>query len=500
MTARVKILWLGGLLLLGSGAFGTWMLSSGSHSVVYAASIGPSHSLGVSHSLGPNHNLSPGQVPLQTGFEPAVKKILPAVVNVSCTKVLKSPGLSDPKLRQFFEENFGRLPHQMRENSLGSGVVVTRDGYILTNSHVVEEADSIHVSLPDGREFDAKVIGNDKQSDLAVLKIDAQNLPVADWGAPDRVAVGDFALAVGNPFGVGETVTMGIVSAMGRGGLGIEDIENFIQTDASINPGNSGGPLVNANGNVIGINTAIITGGSGGSQGIGFAIPAAMARSVMDQIVKSGKVTRGWLGVTAQPLSPEIAKSFGLPQDSKGALIGDVAPNGPAAKAGLHTGDVILSLNGAGVVDPRQLGLKISQIAPGTAVKLRISRDGKEMEVTATLGEMPGDEPKQVSSAPAEANDAKPELGANLAPLTPDLRENLKIAPDQPGLLVAEVEPGSPAAQAGLEHGDVIQELNRKPVSTVDAFQSAMDKAGPDPQLLTIDRAGSHSFVSVSMK
>jgi serine protease Do len=211
-------------------------------------------------------------------------------------------------------------------------------------------------------------------------------------------------------------------------------------------------------------------------------------------------VTRAWLGVTAQPLSPEIAKSFGLSPETKGALIGDVAPDGPAAKAGLQMGDAILSLNGVGVLDPRQLGLKISQMAPGSSVKLKIFRDRKEMEITAALGQMPGDEPKQVSSAPAKTEDEKPELGATLAPLTPELREHLNMRADQPGLLVTEVEPGSPAAQAGLDHGDIIQELNRKPVSTPDAFQSAMDKAGPDPQLLTIDRAGSHSFASVSMK
>jgi serine protease Do len=482
MIARLRTFWLGAVLLLAGGVLGGWMYSAGDRSVVHAASLGP------------------GQVELQNGFGPAVKRILPAVVNISCTRVIKSPALSDPALRQFLEDNFGRLPHHMRESSLGSGVIVARDGYILTNSHVVEEADSVRVSIPDGREFEAKIVGRDKQSDLAVLKIDAHNLPVADWGGPDPVSVGDIALAVGNPFGVGETVTMGIVSAMGRGGLGIEDIENFIQTDASINPGNSGGPLVNANGNLIGINTAIITGGSGGSQGIGFAVPAEMARTVMDQIVKSGKVTRGWLGVTAQPLTPEVAKSFGLSPETKGALIGDVAPNGPAAKAGLQMGDVILSMNGVGVVDPRLLGLKISQMAPGTPVKLKISRDGKEMEITAALSQMPGEEPSKVSSAPAKTEETKPELGATLEPLTPELREHLNLPSDLPGLLVTEVDPGSPAAQAGLEHGDVIQELNRKPVGSVDAFQSAVDKGGLDPQLLTIDRAGSHSFVSVSVK
>jgi serine protease Do len=483
MTARVKILSLGGLLLLASGVFGGWMHSSGSHSVVYAATVGPA------------------QLSLQTGFEPAVRKILPAVVNISCTKIVKPPALSDPAFREFYKNNFGRLPHHMRENSLGSGVITTRDGYILTNNHVVEQADSVRISLPDGREFDAKVIGSDKESDLAVLKIDAHDLPVVSWGGADPVSVGDFALAIGNPFGVGETVTMGIVSATGRGGLGIEDIENFIQTDASINPGNSGGPLVNVNGNLIGINTAIITGGNGGSQGIGFAVPASMARNVMDQILKTGRVTRGWMGVTAQPLTPEVAKSFGLPPDSKGALIGDVAPSGPAAKAGLQMGDVIVSLDGAGVADPRQLGLRIAQMAPGSSVKLKVVRDRKELEITAALGEMPGENPKKISSLAAEtAGDAKPELGATLAPLTPELRDPFNVRGDQPGLLVIEVEPGSPAAQAGLDHGDVIQELNRKPVSSLDAFQSAMDKAGTDPQLLTIERAGNHSFVSVSMK
>src|SRR5262249_48275966 len=252
-----------------------------------------------------------------------------------------------------------------REHSLGSGVIVSSDGHILTNNHVVNGATEIKVSLPDKREMDAKVVGTDPKTDIAVLKIDAKDLPTLPLGDSTKMRVGDFVIAVGNAFGVGEAVTMGIISATGRGGLGIEDYEDFIQTDAAVNPGNSGGALVNVNGELIGINTAILSGG-GGNVGVGFAVPVNMARTVMNQIIKTGRVTRGWLGVAIQPMTPSIAKAIGVSGESQGALVADVAADSPAARAGLVKGDIITELNGQAVTDSRALSLKVSEMAPGT--------------------------------------------------------------------------------------------------------------------------------------
>ena len=481
MQARGKISGFATLVFLLGGVVGAWLVGSGGPSVVQAASIGS------------------GQVSLQNGFEPAVRKILPAVVTVSSSKVLKQPKLlSDPAFREFFENNFGKLPHRMRENSVGSGVIATSDGCVITNSHVVDGADAVRVSLLDGREFEARVIGSDKQSDLAVLKIEGKNLPTANFGGPDPVEIGDFALAIGNAFGVGQTVTLGIISATGRGGMGIEDLEDFIQTDAAINPGNSGGPLVNANGNLIGINTAILTGGSGVNQGVGFAVPVPMVRYVMDHILKDGKVVRGWLGVTAQAVTPELAESFHLPGDPHGALVGDVDPSGPAAKAALKTGDIIEEINGANVPASRQLGLKISQMAPGAAVRLKIFRDGKELEKSVTLAEMPQDEKETPAAAATEPS--KPELGAAVGPVPDEAKQSLKLPAGSGGVFVTSIDPGSAAAQAGLEHGDVIQEVNHKPVQDVNGFQATLDSAGKRPLLMLVDRAGKHFFATARLR
>jgi len=438
-----------------------------------------------------------GQVSLQNGFEPVVKKVLPTVVNIASSKVVKSPLLSDPLFRQFFENNFGRqfrAPREQRQQSLGSGVITTQDGYILTNSHVVEGADDVKISLSDRREFDAKVIGTDNRSDLAVIKINAKDLPFASFGAPDRVNVGDFALAIGNPFGVGQTVTMGIISATGRGGLGIEDYEDFIQTDAAINPGNSGGALVNVNGTLIGINTAILTGGGGGSQGVGFAIPMTMARNVMDQIIKTGKVVRGWLGVSVQTMNRDMAKAFNLPGEPRGALIGDVTPQSPAEKVGLRKGDIILVVDGTELRDSRQLSLRISQMSPGNTVKLRIFRDGKETEHSVTLGEMPARESGEALGAVKP--DSGSRLGIAVEPLTPSIKQELKLPASTTGLVIAEIEPGSAAAEAGLQPGDIIQEVNRKPIEDVTAFQQLV-RSAKEPLLLLVNRRGSHRFVTV---
>ncbi len=335
---------------------------------------------------------------------PAAKVAMPAVVKISASKVVKTPaGFSDqqipPMFRQFFggEEGFPQqAPRSHREGGLGSGVVVSPDGYILTNNHVVDSATDVLVTLPDRREFRAKVIGTDPKTDIAVLKIDASNLPVITVGNSARMQVGDAVLAIGNPYGVGQTVTMGIVSATGRTGLGIEDYEDFIQTDASINPGNSGGALVNDRGELVGINTAILAPGSGGNQGIGFAVPVNLARNVMDQIVDHGKVERAYLGVNVQEVTPAIAKAMGLSSPA-GALVSDVSPNSPAQRAGLQSGDVILAINGISVAERNQLVMNVSMMNPGQTVLLKVFRDGQTREITAQVGELPGQKVERAS-------------------------------------------------------------------------------------------------------
>jgi serine protease Do len=445
-----------------------------------------------------------GPVSFENGLAPVVEKVLPAVVNISSTKTVKIAGgnpslpfLNDPFFRQFFGRDFRgqpRIPQEQREHSLGSGVIVSPDGYILTNNHVVEGATDIRVALPDRRDFKGRVVGADPKTDLAVVKIDQRNLPTLAMGDSTKVRTGNFVLAVGDPFGVGETVTMGIVSATGRGGFGIEDIEDFIQTDAAINPGNSGGALTDVRGRLIGINTAILTGGSSGNQGVGFAIPVALAQRVMQQIIQSGKVTRGWLGVVIQPVTPQIAQAFGL-SENKGALVGDVEPGSPAARAGLQKGDVILQLNGQPIVDARALSLAASQMAPGSSVRLTIFRNGKQQDVNATLGEMPNRNPgaaSQGGSTPANALS-----GVAVSNLTPDIAQQLNLPPSTRGAVVAEVADGSPAAEAGLQRGDVIQEVNRQPVRSVTDFNNAVRQAGNKPVLLLVNSGGNTRYVVI---
>src|ERR1017187_10349424 len=332
-----------------------------------------------------------------TSVAPVVKKVAPSVVNIySTVTVHERPNqlFNDPLFRRFFGEQFGgqTQPRSHREQSLGSGVIVSPDGYILTANHVVEGADKVKVALASGeKEFDAKVIGTDPATDTAVLKVDGKNLPAITIADSDKLEVGDVVLAVGNPFGVGQTVTMGIVSALGRGGFGINNYENFIQTDAAINPGNSGGPLVDAEGRLVGINTWIFS-QTGGFQGLGFAVPINMARYVMERLISDGKIARGYLGLWLQPeLTPELAKQFKLPNMS-GALVTTVDPDSPAGKAGFEQGDFVTEFNGKKVKDMRQLRLMVSQTAPGKKVTVRILRDGKEKTLTATLGEMPREE------------------------------------------------------------------------------------------------------------
>jgi serine protease Do len=438
---------------------------------------------------------------LGTGFTPVVERALPAVVNVSSSRTVKTGGtqatpfFNDPFFRQFFGDQFSRqfqVPRERRERSLGSGVILTPDGYILTNNHVIDKATDIKVSLRDKREFKARLVGTDPKTDVAVLKIEATNLPTLTLGDSDKTRVGEIVLAIGDPFGVGETVTMGIVSATGRGNLDIEDYEDFIQTDAAINPGNSGGALINARGELVGINTAILTGGGGGNQGIGFAIPINLARQVMEQILKTGHVVRGYLGVMIQPVTPGLAKAFGL-TDVKGAIVGDVTKDSPAARAGLLKGDVIVAMNGQPVKDSLELRLKVAQTPPGTEVRFTLRREGREKDVTVKLGELPE---KAQAAAGGEAA-SSPLSGVKVEDLTPDIAEQVGVARGTLGVVVDSVADDSPASDAGLRRGDVIEEVNHRGVPNVAAFDRAVREVGSKPVLLLVNRQGTTSFVVV---
>jgi serine protease DegQ len=331
---------------------------------------------------------APASAAREASYHDAVRRAMPSVVNIFTSKEVRTqrhPLLNDPVFRRFFGD---QLPDEaQRASSLGSGVIVSASGYVLTNHHVVEAADEIEVALADGKKLLAKVVGNDPETDLAVLRVNADNLPAISFGSAENLRVGDVVLAIGNPFGVGQTVTGGIVSALGRTGLGINTFENFIQTDAAINPGNSGGALIDAAGNLVGINTAIFS-RSGGSMGIGFAIPVSTAKMVLDQIVKTGTVTRGWIGVEVQEITPPIAESFKL-GDTRGALIAGVLRGGPADKAGVKPGDVLVEVEGKPVADPTSMLNLIAALAPGRPATVRVRRQGQDVDATITVGRRP---------------------------------------------------------------------------------------------------------------
>ncbi len=440
----------------------------------------------------------PTATSLNLSFAPLVKQALPAVVSISASRMVKasdadeggSPLFNDPGLRRFFGERpNGKTPDQ-RERGLGSGVIVSADGYILTNNHVVEGANDVKVYLSDKTELKARIIGTDPKTDIAVIKVDAKGLPTLPLGDSSQVQVGDLALAIGNPFGVGKTVTMGIVSAMGRGNLGIEDYEDFIQTDAAINPGNSGGALIDTRGELIGINTAILSDGGRGNQGVGFAVPVNMARRVMEQLRKNGKVTRGYLGVMIQEVTPQLAQAFGL-HNANGALVGDVTTDSPAAKAGIVKGDVITQLNGEGFSDSRELRLKISQLAPAATVQLKVLREGQERVLSVTLAELPIEKETAKNGQP----DADSFNGLLVEKLTPEIAGQLKLPAKTNGVVIRDVDPNGKAADAGLQQGDVVQEVNRSPIMNVAEFQAAMKQSTGKTTLLLINRAGHTSYV-----
>jgi serine protease Do len=438
----------------------------------------------------------------KNGYASVVDPALPAVVNISSTKMVKQqnniPGFAfnDPFFRQFFGDQFDRqqsAPQTEREYSLGSGVILNPDGYILTNNHVVTGASDIEVFTQNKKKYRAKLIGTDPHTDIAVLKIEATNLPSLTLGDSSRLKVGDVVFAIGDPFSIGETATMGIVSATGRDlGGAIEHYEDFIQTDAAINPGNSGGALLDLHGDLVGINTAIVTGGSGGNQGVGFAIPINMARNIMEQIVDHGKVIRGHLGVAVQSVDADMAKAFGLSQGG-GALVAEVTPGSPAAKAGIERGDIILDLNGQPISAPEDLSVHIAELAPGTVAHLKVSRNGQTRDVEVTLNEL--SETAQASAG--TENVTKALQGVQVQNLTPSIARDLGVSAGTPGVVITSVDPSSAAAAAGLDRGDIIQEVNRKPIRNVADYERALSGVHNQSVLLLVSRDSTTRYVVI---
>lgn len=435
-------------------------------------------------------------------FVDVAKIATPAVVHISTTRKVAGPGRSpldpffeDPFFRRFFGDEFPKrgVPKERKEQSLGSGVIVDPGGLIVTNNHVISQADEIVVLLSDRREFKGKLIGTDPKSDIAVVKIEARDLPFLAWGDSDRLQVGEYALAVGNPFGLNQTVTAGIISAVGRANVGIAEYEDFIQTDAAINPGNSGGALVNVKGELIGINTAIFS-RSGGYMGIGFAVPSSMAKAVVDSLVKSGKVVRGWLGVSIQMVSQELAKEFGL-KDNKGVLVSDVAANSPAVKGGLLRGDVITEYDGKVVDEPNHLRNMVAQTTIGKKVRLKIMRDKREKEIELAIGELPA-EVQMSGEERLEGEVGNVLEGLEVADITPDIARELGLPRGETGVVVTSMFPGSPIEGAGLQEGDVITEINRKPVRNTKDFDSVVSRIkANESALILVTRAGRKSFI-----
>jgi Do/DeqQ family serine protease len=404
----------------------------------------------------------------------------------------------DDFLRRFFGEEAPRAPRP-RTGGVGSGVVVSDDGYILTNNHVVEGADEIHVDFTDGRNLNAKVVGTDKPSDLALLKIEGTGFKFVKLGDSNAVKVGDVVLAVGNPLNVGQTVTMGIISAKGRStGLGDGSYEDFLQTDAPINRGNSGGALVNMNGELVGINSQILS-GSGGNIGIGFAIPANMAQRVMNDLKTKGKVTRAQLGVGVQTVTADMAASLGLPHGSGGVIVSQVTPDSAAARAGIERGDVITSLNGESVRDMNTLRNRIAEAGPGSTAQLVIVRDGKERKISAKLDELDATRlargGRDDEGSPEAADGTA--LGITVSPLTPEAASRFQLPRDAKGVLVQEVDPNGRAAEAGIRAGDIIEEVNRQPVKSVDDLRAAVKRSADRPTLLLVNREGTTVFLTV---
>lgn len=427
-----------------------------------------------------------GSQPLERNWiEEVAEQVLPSVVNISSVKkvtVNRSPLFSDPFFRDFFGDG---IPRERVQQALGSGVIVSGDGYIVTSNHVVSGADEVEVRLSDERVFTAKIIGNDPKSDVAVIKIDAKDLPVIKIGKSSNLRIGSFVLALGNPYGLAGTVTHGIISALGRSGLGITEYENFIQTDAPINPGNSGGALVNMDGELIGINTAILS-QTGGNIGIGFAIPVDLVMDIVESLRKYGRVVRGWLGVTVQEITPEIAEAMEL-KTPRGVLIADVIKGSPAAEAGIRQGDVVVSINGKEVNDPSALQFLVSEIAPGTKVPVTVIRNGSRKTVTVTIGDL---SEAEVPRDTYLVEDNRFLEGARIAELSPPLRESLEVPNNVDGVVVAGVESNSPASSTGLRPGDVIVAINGRKIAGISEFKQLLQSVNGRRMEISIYRQG----------
>lgn len=432
-------------------------------------------------------------------FAELAEKVKPAVVNISTTTTVKIPGSpfrhffgpqEQGPFGDFFKHFFGDIPdREMKQQSLGSGFIIDRDGYIITNNHVVEGAEEIKVKLADGREFTAKVVGRDPKTDLALIKISSlfKNLPTLSLGDSNKIRTGDWVLAVGNPFGLEHTVTQGIISATGRV-IGSGPYDNFLQTDAPINPGNSGGPLVNLKGEVIGINSAIIATG----QGIGFAIPSNMAKAIIPQLKGKGTVIRGWIGVSIQSVTPEIAQTLGL-KKPKGALVGDVVAGGPADAGGIKRGDVIVDFDGKEVKNASDLPMIVAETPVGKTVNVKVVRDGREIDVKITVAELT--EKKLASQMAVPGRD----LGMAVDDIKPRWQNEFKIK-DKTGVVVTEVAPGSPADDAGIQAGDVIKEVNRKPIRNIKEYEESLGKIGKGkPMLFLVKRGGKTFYLSIKI-
>jgi len=440
----------------------------------------------------------PGQI-IETSkaFSEIVTAVSPTVVNISTTKVVKrdqGPFFDDPFYDFFNPFHDFNAPRKWKEKSLGSGVIVSADGYIITNNHVVDKSDEIKVTLIDRRTFKGAIVGADPKTDVAILKIDADNLLPLTWGDSDKLQVGEFVLAIGSPYGLNNTVTMGIISAVGRANVGIADYEDFIQTDAAINPGNSGGPLVNIRGELIGINTAIFS-RTGGYQGIGFAVPSNMVRLIMDQLIQQGKVTRGWVGVTIQELTPELASEFGLKR-SNGALVSDIAKDSPAAKAGVLRGDIILEFNGKEVKDVSSLRNMVAQSKSGTEISMKILRSGKEFTVKIIIKELP----REVAEVTTEQIPREAEstilAGLTVMDLSKEIIRQLGFNKGERGVVVVRVEPGSPADEAEIKKGDIIKEIDKREIGNLNDYTRISSNIKRNSSvLLFINRSGKKFYV-----
>lgn len=470
-----------------------------------------SSQLGIVSTLPAKSQISSKSVDILTQISDAQSEVAavatPSVVNISTIRVVKSREdaidlFDDPFFRRFFGDQFQRpnVPKEHKEQSLGSGVIVSEDGYIVTNNHVIEKAQEIKVLLSNKKDYKAKIIGADPKTDIAVIKIDAKGLNALPWGDSNKLKVGELVFAIGNPFGLNQTVTRGVISAVGRANVGIADYEDFIQTDAAINPGNSGGALVNIRGELIGVNTAILS-RTGGYQGIGFAVPSSMARQVMDSLVKYKKVVRGWLGVSIQDVTSDLADEFGV-KDLKGALVSGVMKKSPADKAGIKQGDVILQYNGKIVEDTGHLRNMVSQTPINTTVKVKMLRAKKELEVEVVIAELPkklsGTSQREEEAENNNAGESGALTGLVARELTPELARRFGIDENEKGVVVLKADPSGKVFEAGIRPGDIILQINQKTITNLEEYKSAASLIKKKERILfLIRRKGQDLFVTI---